>query len=212
MPNPVDIRQFMPISAQRKSDLRRELQIPPDAQVVLFVGRLAPEKEIPSLIRAFASVRIMHKSAQLVLIGDGPDRAQLERCIAESELPAEAVRFAGRLPVASVINWLQASDVFALVSSNEGFPCSLVEAMAVGLPSVVSDIPANVQLIVHNENGLLAAQRNEDGIAAALDRLLSDEPLRRRLGAAARLEVVEKYSVEKVIARYEQLFQEVLAG
>ncbi len=203
MPNPVDIRQFMPISAQRKSDLRRELQIPPDAQVVLFVGRLAPEKEIPSLIRAFASVRIMHKSAQLVLIGDGPDRAQLERCIAESELPAEAVRFAGRLPVASVINWLQASDVFA---------CSLVEAMAVGLPSVVSDIPANVQLIVHNENGLLAAQRNEDGIAAALDRLLSDEPLRRRLGAAARLEVVEKYSVEKVIARYEQLFQEVLAG
>jgi glycosyltransferase involved in cell wall biosynthesis len=136
----------------------------------------------------------------------------LERCIAESELPAEAVRFAGRLPVASVINWLQASDVFALVSSNEGFPCSLVEAMAVGLPSVVSDIPANVQLIVHNENGLLAAQRNEDGIAAALDRLLSDEPLRRRLGAAARLEVVEKYSVEKVIARYEQLFQEVLAG
>ncbi len=212
MPNPVDVRQFAPAGPGQRAALRRDLQIPADAKVVLFVGRLAPEKELPSLIRAFVRVQAMHKSAQLVLIGDGPDRAPLERCAAEAGLPGSAIRFAGRLPVASVIKWLQASDAFALVSSNEGFPCSLVEAMAVGLPSVVSRIPANVQLVVHNGNGLIAPVRDETSIADALDILLSDESLRRNLGAAARMEVVEKYSVEKVVARYEHLFQEVLAG
>jgi glycosyltransferase involved in cell wall biosynthesis len=105
---------------------------------------------------------------------------------------------------------LQASDVFALLSSNEGLPCSLLEAMSVGLPSVVSDIPANVQLVETEVHGLHAALGSTNSIAAALKRLLLDAPLRARMGAAARQRVLAGYSIDKVMERYETLFSETL--
>jgi glycosyltransferase involved in cell wall biosynthesis len=177
--------------------------------VVVFVGRLAPEKELPSLIRAFATVRRDVPNATLVLVGDGPMRSQLEMLAAGLSL-AGAVRFTGRQTGAEVREWLQASDVFALVSSNEGLPCSLLEAMSVGLPSVVSDIPANVQLVETEVHGLHAALGSPDHIAGALNRLLLDAPLRARLGAAARERVLAGYSIDKVMDRYEALFSETL--
>ena len=98
--------------------------------------------------------------------------------------------------------------MFALVSSQEGFPCSLVEAMSAGLPSVVSDIPANRQLIFSGENGLTAELKNEEALGSALACLAADSGLRRRLGAAAREHVTANYSTDKVAERYEKLFAE----
>jgi glycosyltransferase involved in cell wall biosynthesis len=177
--------------------------------VVVFVGRLAREKELPSLIRAFAAVRRDVPDATLVLVGDGPLRSELET-IAAGLSPDGAVRFTGRQTGAEVRDWLQASDVFALVSSNEGLACSLLEAMSAGLPSVVSDIPANVQLVETEVHGLHVALGSPDSIAAGLHRLLSDVPLRAHMGAAARQRVLAGYSVDKVMDRYEALFSETL--
>jgi glycosyltransferase involved in cell wall biosynthesis len=176
---------------------------------VLFVGRLAPEKELPSVLRAFVDVRAEHHGARLVLIGDGPVRAALEE-LARRLCIADSVTFTGRLEVTDVVRWLRASDVFALVSSNEGFPCSLAEAMCAGLPCVVSNIPGNAQLIEPMETGLLTRTGDPKSIAAALGRLLGDEPLCKSLGAAGRERVVGAYSTEKVIERYERLFKEAL--
>ena len=177
--------------------------------MAIFVGRLAPEKELPSLIRAFAAVRRDVPAATLVLVGDGPLRSELET-IAAGLSPDGAVRFTGRQTGAEVRDWLQASDVFALVSSNEGLACSLLEAMAAGLPSVVSDIPANVQLVEAEVHGRHALSGSPDSTAAALHRLLLDAPLRARMGAAARQRVLAGYSIDKVMDRYEALFSEAL--
>jgi len=121
------------------------------------------------------------------------------------------VLFTGREPGAQVCRWLQLADVFALVSNYEGFSCSLVEAMSVGLPSLVSAIPANLQLIDGGIHGLHAPAGDEDALAGALTKLLLDAPLRAAMGKAARQRVLDNYSVDKVLDRYETLFQEALA-
>ena len=211
MPNPVDVEQFAPADIATRLQIRRQMEIPENDPVVLYVGRLAPEKELGSLLDAFALIVPQIPSARLVVVGDGPDRAALEAQTRRLGL-TQNVRFAGRSSAEGVQSWLKASDVFTLVSSNEGFSCSLLEAMSSGLPSIVSHIPANTQLIEDGAQGLVAPLRDQRGIARALLRLLGDAPLRSRMGAAARQRVIANYSVEKIVARYESLFSETLAG
>ena len=209
MPNPVDTDEFAPCAPDRRRELRARFGIGPSEPVAIFVGRLAPEKELPSLIRGFAAARRDVPDATLVLVGDGPIRSDLEALVTGLGLNG-AVRLTGRQTGAEVRDWLQASDVFALVSCNEGLPCSLLEAMAAGLPSVVSDIPANIQLVETEVHGLHVALGSPDSIAGALSRLLSDAPLRASMGAAARQRVLAGYSIDKVMDRYEALFSETL--
>jgi glycosyltransferase involved in cell wall biosynthesis len=209
MPNPVDIEQFSPADAQTRLHFRKELAISPDAPAILFVGRLAPEKQLGSLLEALALVVKEIRATRLVLVGDGPERVMLEARTRELGL-SDNVYFAGRRPAENVQAWLKASDVFALVSSNEGFSCSLTEAMATGLPVLVSDIPANTQLIDDGVQGLIAAVCDEQALSRALIRLLTDAALRHKMGAAGRQCVIENYSMDKVIDRYETLFAEVL--
>jgi glycosyltransferase involved in cell wall biosynthesis len=211
MPNPVDTAEFAPCSPEQRRGLRLQLSIPPQAPAVIFVGRLAPEKELSCLLAAFASVVQSMPQAVLILVGDGPCRQELEAQACHLGLSA-SLRFTGRQSVDQVRRWLQASDVFALVSSNEGFPCSLLEAMSVGCASVVSDIPANAQLIDHCAHGLRVPLGGRTKIAEALLRLLGDPELRDAMGRAARQRVIDNYSVDKVLDRYEELFYEALDG
>ena len=210
MPNPVDTGEFSPGDEQERARLREQLGIPAAAQVVVYSGRLAPEKSLSTLIAAFAEVARRKPEAMLLLVGDGPLRAALAR--QAGALSLEHVRFAGRVEPGEVRSWLRIADVFALVSPSEGFPCALAEAMAVGLPSVVSDIPATRQLVDHEQHGLLAPVGDEGAIAAAILRLLDDAELRARMGEAARTRIVDNYSTEKVVDRYEALFWEALSA
>jgi glycosyltransferase involved in cell wall biosynthesis len=210
MPNPVDTVAFAPCGPDQRREARAELGIEPDARIVLFVGRLAPEKELASLLAGFSLIVPCISRALLVLVGEGPSRNELEARAGEGHLSSR-VRFTGRQTAAEVHRWLQVSDVFALVSSNEGLSCSLLEAMSTGLPSVVSDIPANAQLIDSGTQGLRIATGDHEAIAQALAKLLGDDALRKRMGAAARQRVLENYSTCRVVERYEALFHEALA-
>jgi glycosyltransferase involved in cell wall biosynthesis len=210
MPNPVDIDEFSPCDDHERARLREQFGIPAAALVVVYSGRLAPEKALPTLIAAFADVARRRPKAMLLLVGDGPVRAALAR--QAGALGLENVRFAGGVEPGEVRSWLRIADVFALVSPSEGFPCALAEAMAVGLPSVVSDIPATRQLVDHEQHGLLAPVGDESAIAAAILRLLGDDGLRARMGQGARRRIVDNYSTEKVADRYEALFREALAA
>lgn len=211
MPNPVDTTDFAPCQPAERDRLRALLSIPSLQPVVVYVGRLAPEKELGSLIGAFSAVVRKIPGALLVLVGDGPCRDELQARAQRLGLN-DSVRFAGRQTVGEVRQWLQAADVFTLVSSSEGFPCSLVEAMSTGLPSVVSGISANTQLIDPGVHGLHAAMGDETSIAGALIHLLGDEALRASMGRAARQRVLDNYSMDKVADRYEALFLEALEG
>ncbi len=207
MPNPVDTDEFAPCGPEARREIRERLGIPANAEVAIYVGRLAPEKELGSLLGAFAAIAPCRPDARLILVGDGPSREELEARAARLHL-GDRIRFAGRRPAGEIRQWLQASDVFALVSSNEGFPCALSEAMAAGLSSVVTDIPGNTQLIDDGVDGLVVPVHDEGRMAEALAGLLANPERRARMAEAGRRRIVENYSTDKVLDRYERLFQE----
>jgi glycosyltransferase involved in cell wall biosynthesis len=208
MPNPVDTDDFKPGDAHRRAELRRNRGLADTDRLAVFVGRLAPEKELPTLVSAFARVTMKCPKANLALIGNGPLGPVLQKQAAELGL-GQRVRFAGAVDSAGVRDWLQAADVFVLVSSLEGLPVSLIEAWASGLPAVTSDIPAMTGVLRSGINGLLTPLKNEEAIADALIRLFNDPALRMRMGAAGRREAVERFSTRQVVRSYESLFAEL---
>lgn len=211
MPNPVNTEEFCPATKEEAAALRRDFNIPENAWVVIYVGRLAREKGLPALMRGFAIAAADAPEAMLVLVGGGPMRSELEGLARELGIESR-VRFAGRVESRDVPLWLRASDVFALTSPSEGFSCALAEAMSAGLASVTTRIPANEQLVECGVEGLAVPVDDEAAIARALAQLFRDPEMRRRMGSAARKRIVESFSTAKVADRYEQLFAEATAG
>lgn len=211
MPNPVNIETFAPCDDQERIELRRKFGIPSTAAVVLYCGRLASGKGLPELIDAFALVAAQVPEATLVLVGDGPLRPKLALQATQLHSIDSKIRFVGQVDPAEVCDWLKVADVFTLVSFSEGFPCALAEAMSTGLPSVVSDIPANRQLIDDGEHGFLTPVGELNAIGTAIIQLLKDATLRLRMGEAARQRIKENYSTDKISDRYEGLFRQLLS-
>jgi glycosyltransferase involved in cell wall biosynthesis len=210
MPNPVETDIFSPSTPEAALSWRAKHRIPAAAKVAIYTGRLSTEKGIRELMRGVAEAAAAEPAATLVLVGDGPIRPELEALASELDPSGTRFHFAGRVPLSDIPHWLGAADVFALTSPNEGFSCSLLEAMSAGLPSVVSDIEANLQLVAHGEHGLTVPWNQPPAIGAALATLFADPALRARLGTAARQRVVANYSTDKVIALYESLFARAL--
>lgn len=211
MPNPVDTSHFRPCAPEERAGLRRELGVEAETPLAVFVGRLDPQKELPWLIGAFSKVVQKMPEAKLALVGDGSLREQLKELVAGLKLENN-ILFTGRLNAAGVLKWLQAGDLFTLISAIEGLPCSLIEAMAAGLPAVVSDIPAHTQLIETGVNGIVTKLGNQDSIAAGLLQMLGDLPSARRMGANARVRAVEQFSTPKVVDCYETVFGECVSA
>ncbi len=211
MPNPVDTDYFRPCSPQQRLENRQKIGIEPETPLVVFVGRLDHQKKLPWMLGAFARVVHQRPTAKLALIGDGPLRSEIEALVKKLDCENNII-LAGRLNTSGVLQWLQAADVFTMVSEVEGLPCSLIEAMAVGVTPVVSNIPAHTQLVEHDVHGLVTALGDEESTAAGLLRALDDSALRERLGTAARQRMVDEFSTARVIDRYETMFAECLEG
>lgn len=211
-PNPVDIETFRPPLAGEREQWRETHGIPQDAAVIVYVGRLAPEKGLQGLLQGFGVAMKSVPQAMLVLVGDGPTRPHLEEMARGIDPAMRHIRFAGRAPIAEVPCWLRASDMFALTSPSEGFPCALVEAMSAGLPSVVSHIPANLQLVDDGVHGLTVQWDDAESIGRALVRLTEDPGLRSSMGREARARAVANYSTETVLSFYEKTFSRVIAS
>lgn len=207
MPNPVDVEIFAPVSPEEKARIRERLGLPPDRFVIVYTGRLSPEKGLLDLLDGFAKAAKEHP-LHLVFVGDGEQRTELEARVQAIDGLSTRVTFAGRVDSITVPLWLQASNAFALVSPNEGFSCALSEAMAAGLPAVVSDIPANRQLVADGVHGFTVTVGDTDAIARCFLRLLADPEACLRMAAAARGEIVRKYSTDRVVDLYEKLFED----
>ena len=168
-----------------------------DEPVVTYLGRLSAEKAPGVLLDAWSRVADRHPGWRLQFVGGGPDEEALRA------VPAERVSF--RPAVTDPESVLLASSVLALPSLVEGFPLALAEAMACGLAVVASDCSAGVRELVTDEvSGLLAVRGDAASLARQLDRLLSADDLRRRLGAAAR-EAMAQYRADLVLDRWERL-------
>jgi glycosyltransferase involved in cell wall biosynthesis len=206
IPNGVDCEQFAPVSPESRADLRRQLDWPLERPVVLFAARLAYQKAVDILLRSWKLVHERNPEALLVLAGTGALRAEMETFSHTLGL-ADAVRFLGWVETPRPL--YQAADLYVLASRSEGLSMALLEAMACGLPPVVSNIPGNADVVAEAENGLLVRPEDEEALAAALERVLRDAALRARLAAAARETVERRYSADLMNRRYARLYQQV---
>jgi glycosyltransferase involved in cell wall biosynthesis len=157
-----------------------------------------------------AATRILrrHPRTTFTFVGEGPERARLmER--AKRRGVASACEFVGHQD--DVYVWLATTDVFVLPSRSEAFPNAALEAMAAGLPVVASAVGGLLELIDHNQTGLLVPAGDERQLADAVSGLL-DEPARRAaLGGAARAAVQCSYSFERMVAGFESVYLDALA-
>jgi glycosyltransferase involved in cell wall biosynthesis len=167
---------------------------------ILCVGRLVSAKGQHILLRAAELLAAQGRDFLLRFVGDGPDRESLER---EAGRPALAgrVRFEGSVDQEHIRELYATAGAFALASFAEGIPVVLMEAMAMEIPCVTTWITGIPELIENGEDGLLVAPSDVEGLAAALERLMDDAPLRRRLGESARRRVDEHYNLRKNLVR-----------
>lgn len=159
-----------------------------------YTGRLATVKGLPVLLEAMVAIRRAHPGVELMIVGDGPDRAMLERMAADLEVSGN-VRFAGYQSQAAVAEQLGRTDVFVMTSFAEGVPVSLMEAMAAGVPVVAPRIAGIAELVDDGESGYLTPPGDAATVAERIIRLLDDAGMRRRFGEAGRRKVEAEFNL-----------------
>jgi glycosyltransferase involved in cell wall biosynthesis len=174
----------------------------------VFVGRLAPEKGLDTLIAAWPQVRAKHPRAVLTLVGEGPEGPALAARAAQLGL-GDAVELAGASSDPSV--QLRASDLFVLPSREEGMSIALLEAMALGIPLVASSIPGNRRLVPDFTRGRLAPVDDPDGLARTILEQWADFDRAVHMARAARRHVADEYSIAAVAHRHMELFHSLAA-
>jgi glycosyltransferase involved in cell wall biosynthesis len=178
---------------------------------ILFVGRLIERKGVAHLVRALGAVR--HAvPARLVIVGDGPERANLERLASDTGV-ATHVDFRGRVSDAELRQAYASADVFVLPSvldqrrDTEGLGVVLLEAMNYGVPVVASDIGGITDIVQHERTGLLVPPGDERALADALTRLLGDSALARSLGEGGTRLLRDSFSWDRIVERWEEVYE-----
>jgi polysaccharide biosynthesis protein PelF len=184
----------------------------PDVPTIAWAGRLDPIKDIETLLRAFALVRAELPEARLRIFGSPPNSREpyVQRCqaLAQELGLADAAVFEGRIP--EIRDAYAAGQVVVLCSITEGFPYTLIEAMACGRPCVATDVGGVSEAV--GDTGLIVPPRRPAELAEACLTLLRDRALRRRLGAAARRRALEFFTVDQAISAFDEIYTFVGAG
>ena len=161
------------------------------------------------LLEAFAALIVGRADVDLLMVGDGPLRADLEQQAATLGI-LDRVRFMGvRHDIPAILG---IGDVFALTSVSEAASLTLLEAMASSLPVVVTDVGGNPEIVRAGIEGLLVPRGDASAAAAALGRLFDDPALALKLGAAGRARVVDRYQLDRTIGSYLFLYQRLRRG
>jgi glycosyltransferase involved in cell wall biosynthesis len=199
VPNGIPLRHFGPDTGAR-ARARGELGIPQDALVVGSVGRLAPEKDYPLLVRAMRP--LLGDRIRLVIVGEGESRAEIERAVVP-ELAKFVTLTGARRDVPA---FLAAFDVFALPSRTEGLPLAIPEAMASSLPVVATSV-GGLPSSVPGDCGVLVPPADEVSLRAALGALLGDRARARAMGDAARRHALACFSIDRMVDAYERIYR-----
>ncbi|WP_206202695.1 glycosyltransferase family 4 protein [Thioalkalivibrio sp. XN279] len=178
---------------------------------LIFVGRLDPVKGLPILLEAFARLVATRPDSRLDIVGDGPQREELESSVARDGL-GDRVTFHGYLEPSAVRDLLVRADVFVMSSLSEGIPVVLMEAMIAGVPVVAPRITGIPELVQDERTGLLFTPGNPAEMAQAMLRLLSDTALRQTLVAQGWEFVAEEFNLTRETQRLEAVIRARLSG
>ncbi len=185
VPLGVDVRKFVP---RNKSIAKKSAGISPSTLVIGFCGRIGREKDVPTLCKAFGLIKKEWRNARLFIVGEG---LEVEEC------KQKGIKITGF--VDNVLPYYQAMDIFVLPSLTETSSLVTMEAMACGLPVVVTPVGSIREYVKDGENGLVFARGDVRGLAEQLRVLIRSKSLRQKLGAAARKTIVETRNWNKTI-------------
>jgi len=202
--NPLELSLFRPLPDRDR--LKAEYGITKPA--ILCFGRLAKEKNIEELLDAFALLKQNGTDAQLVMVGSGPAEAELRNKAHMLGIDRD-IRFLGMLRGETLVEAINATDVYAIVSRSETQSMTMMQAMSCGLPVIAVNHGALPEYIVHGENGFLAEGGNVKAIATHLAELLTDPAKRAAFGASGRA-VAAQLAPEHIAEVLEQLYESVL--
>jgi glycosyltransferase involved in cell wall biosynthesis len=165
---------------------------------LICVGRLSPEKGHFGLLEAFAKVRASGVDGDLVIVGDGPERARIEGAIDNLDLRAN-VSLKGALDEQATLQQIANADILVLPSFMEGLPVVLMEAMALGLPVIASRVAGIPELVTDDQHGLLFCPTDWNELAEKIGQLIADPELRQRLGRAGRSKIELAFEINRAI-------------
>ena len=184
----------------------------PDVARLVCIGRLSPEKGQLLLVDALASLRDRGIEANIVLVGDGPMREEIDRRVRRLGVEGQ-LRCVGWQSSAEVRRWIGTSRAVVLPSFSEGIPVVLMEAMALGRPVIATEVGGIPELVRSGENGWLVPAGSVDELALALEAtLLAKVGVLDRMGAQGRKRVMERHDLSTEVAKLAQLFESVIGG
>lgn len=200
--NAVDTTRFYPLGPEERAAVRRRLGLPEQARLVIFVGRLAPEKCVDDLLRVWPALRAARPDSELLILGDGQEEGKLRA------MAGDGVRFLGR--IADVAPYLQTADVFALPSELESSSVALLEAMACRLAVLSTAVGGNPELITSGEHGLLVPWKDLPALQGSLAQMLDDPACRASLAEAGYRRVNEHYSLSGAAQDLRRLYDSLV--
>ena len=201
IPNGVDTQRFSPAAPELREELRQSYQLG-RGPVVVYCGRLVPEKRVGQLIDIWPSVRQEHKDAVLLILGEGEEEQSLAR------VAVEGVDFRGR--VQDVTPYLQSADLFVLPSATEGLSNALLEAASCALPTVATRVGGTPDVITDAENGLLVPANNPKLLQNAIITLLSNPTRSAMMGMLSRQRVIRNFSLASTATKLTALYREMI--
>lgn len=203
--NGVDLEKFSLREGGRHfSD---ELSITDSDIVIICVGRLVSIKGHSNLLKCFHSIVNNNNSIKLLIVGEGPEMANLTRLTSDLKINENVIFLGQRDDVPTL---LKQSDIFALTSLSEGLSCSIIEAMASGLPVIATNVGGNNELVKNNINGFLIPEGNLDEFSMELSELITDNNKRKRLGKNSANIAKSEFSIESMSSKYINLYTDQL--
>jgi len=202
----VDLKRF---GREHEGYLRKKLNLPKEAKILLYVGRLSEEKSVDFLLEAFQIVKKQRKDTWLALVGDGPDRKKLEHLSAKLKISSRVI-FTGFINRDKMSRIYPGADLFVFASKTETQGLVVIEAMASGLPVVAVEDEAFAGVVLDGKGGFLVKGGRED-FAQKILMLLEDQPLCEQFSLKARKHIEANFSAEKQAALLEKIYRQVIA-
>ena len=192
----VDTLRFIP-SDEHRISMRKKYNLSPDQIVYLFVGRLKKDKGVFELIESFSHLRAVHKNINLWLLG--PDEENIKNQILSDKMSKEGIEFIPFSPNPEL--FMNAADIFCLPSYREGFGTVIIESASCGIPAIGTRIYGLKDAIEDGITGLLVGVKEIESLKHAMERLLQDHEMRKKMGETARIRAKEEFDQRKVIKR-----------
>lgn len=203
--NAVDISRFKP---SKNMEMRQNYKIGDDDLLILFIGHLETFKGIFELLDAFYEINKKHTNTKLMIVGEGHEEQKVRDTVSKLKLEGSIV-FTGKVSPETIQNYYQMADIFTLPSYTEGLPLVVIEAMACGLPVIVSTVGGIPELVKDGKNGFLVPPKDKLILEKKLEILVDKMELREKFGVKAFETVDDEFNIDKKVDKLIKIYQEL---